>query len=486
MVAPQVDGRRALCALAALLLAGVALRALVMASWWPVTLETVDSWPYAHYARGDLLASPQHPPGYSTLLAAVGVLTRSVPVFVLLQFAAGIGSALLLFAATRRLAGSAAVALAPAAVVLLGPDQVYLEHSIMSEAVFLLVVALALYSAARALADGSSMWWAAATGLLCGVATVIRTAGVLMIVPVAAAILLSGVAGRGRRALAATGATLAALGALATVQAVEKGRPQLAPSPGWHLYSHAAQYADCQRFDPPAGTEALCEDTPRHRRLGSDHYLWDLGSPGHTHFDTGDRPTLTPEETGARLHANLQRNDSELGAFARAAILAQPLDYVTTVARDLLRYLVPGVRRDVRNVGADLSPALDFARVSPPETTTVVHRGLIAFFDPFAVYHRRAGTELLARYQSVFRFGATALMLCLLLIVVGLAAAPARRSAIVLLGGSGLSMLVPPVVAGTYSGRYSVPAAGLVAGAAAVAILGLLERRRGTSGTAPP
>lgn len=438
-----------------------------MAAWWPVSLETIDSWPYVHYALGDLLGSPQHPPGYSALLAALGMVTRSLPVVVYLQFAAGIASALVLFATTRRLTGSAALALAPAAVVLLGPDQIYLEHTIMAEAVFLFVVSLALYAAARALDDRAPLRWAVAAGLLCGVAMVIRTAGSFMLVPVVLALLLGGAR---RSALTTTGTALAVMAVLAGVQLQEHGRAQLAPSPGWHLYSHAAQYADCRRFVPPPGTATLCENTPRAERRGSDHYLWGLTSPGHATFDPhSGEPYTTLDQVGERLHANLSHNDAQLGAFARAAVLAQPLDYATTVARDLLRYFVPGVRRDVLGVGSDLSPQLDFERDFTPHANATIKRKFSEFFNPFEVQRDPTGIAILTHYQWVFRFGATPLTLCALLIVAGMVAAPRWRVAILLLGGSGLTMLIPPVVAGTYSGRYTVPAAGLIVGGAAVA-----------------
>lgn len=462
-------------ALIALVVAGLVLRSVAMASWWPVSLETVDSWPYATYAAGDLLGSPQHPPGYSILLATLGTLTRSLPVFIVLQQLAGIASALVLFAAVRRLAGSRWVALVPAAVVLLGADQIYLEHAIMSEGPFLLLISLSLYAAVRALEKArGQIPWAVAAGVLLGMASVVRSAGTFMVVTLVAALSI-GCSGRfsPRPALVAGAATLVVLGGSVAAHFVVEDRLVLAPSPGWHLYSHAAQYADCQEFDPPLGTAALCERLEPERRPGSDHYLWNLAAPGHEVLGVQPRPafeTLDSVAVGDLLHADLDRNDDEIGAFARAAIRAQPSDYARTVARDLLRYWVPSVRRDVPGVGADLSPSLDFARSSPPAVTSTTKLGLLNFFDPFEVVRRPGGLDFLQGYQRVFRFGATLLSICTLLMALGLLAGPrVARVGILLFGGSGLAILVPPVVAGTYSGRYTVPAAGLVAAGAAMA-----------------
>lgn len=474
-------------ALVGLAVAGIALRAVAMASWWPVSLETVDSWPYAHYAANDLLGSPQHPPGYSVLLAGLGLITRSVPVFVILQQLAGIASALVLFAAVRRMAGSAWVALVPAVVVLLGADQIYLEHAIMSESPFLLLVAVSLYAAVKALDDGgATIPWAVAAGTALGMASLVRSAGTFMILTLVVALAV----GRSSRlspgqALAAGAATVIVLGAGAGAHAIVKDRLVVAPSPGWHLYSHAAQYADCGRFEPPAGTARLCERQPPEARPGSDHYLWNLGSPGHRVFGAADRPLATIDSTsaGVLLHDGLGQHDDELGAFARAAILAQPLAYARTVARDLLRYWVPDARRGVPGVGADLSPSLDFARASTPETTATTKRGMRSFFAPFEVVRRPWGIGFLHDYQRVFRFGATLLSISTLLILAGLLAGPSRaRIGILLFGGSGFLLLVPPVVAGTYSGRYTVPAAGLIVAGASIAAQALSvvrSQRRG-------
>ena len=84
------------------------------------------------------------------MLAVFGALTREVVFPVFLQHLAGIATALLLFAAVRRITGSAWAGLVPAAAVLLNPDLIYLEHSIMSEPWFVLACAGAVYAAVRA------------------------------------------------------------------------------------------------------------------------------------------------------------------------------------------------------------------------------------------------------------------------------------------------------------------------------------------------
>ena len=97
----------------------------------------------------------------------------------------------------------------------------------------------------------------------------------------------------------------------------------VAPSSGWHLYHRVAPFADCDRFTPPEGTEALCETKPPEERLGGDYYLFDPTSPAIREFGV------------------LGEEDAKVGAFARQVVLHQPLDYAKAVGRDVLAYYVP-------------------------------------------------------------------------------------------------------------------------------------------------
>src|SRR5450755_3826008 len=63
-------------ALAVLLAGGLGLRIVAVLSWWPANPILADSWDYAYYASSNPLADPQHPAGYSSFLAVVGVFTR--------------------------------------------------------------------------------------------------------------------------------------------------------------------------------------------------------------------------------------------------------------------------------------------------------------------------------------------------------------------------------------------------------------------------
>jgi len=149
------------------LVLGLALRVLAIVSWWPVTPTLEDG--YQRFAALNPFLDPQHPAGYDLIVAGWGALTRQIAFTVLIQHLTGFASGLLLYAATRRLTGSRWAGLLPMAIVLLAPDEVFLEHSIMSESWAILALALGLYAAVRAGDDPERWWrWPLATGVAAG------------------------------------------------------------------------------------------------------------------------------------------------------------------------------------------------------------------------------------------------------------------------------------------------------------------------------
>ena len=448
--------------LLAIVCAGVALRLLAALSWWPAVTTLVDSFPYAAYAERGGLENPQHPAGYPWLLALAGVFSRELGVAVILQHVSGIAAGLLLYCAVRRVTCSAWPALAPAAIVILGGDQIFLEHAIMSEAAFAFALALVFYAAIRALDEPAPVYkWPLAAGALIAVATTIRSAGLALAPIVILALLLGGSPPWRRRLIAPVGVA-AVLGALLLAYAVASDqvnrRFEIAPSSGWHLYARVAPFADCGRFDPPEGTEALCEPRPAAERPSLDYYLYDPGSPARREFgDLGD-------------------HDDRLGAFARAAILAQPGDYLSAAWDDLSAYFVPGSYELRSDQGAHLEGQIDWS-VGTTDYPADVRRefaltefGMQEFFDPFTVGIDPSGVELLNVEQRLIRFGATALVISTILIAVGLFVGSRRnRIAVLLFGGGGLAILLASSLSVYYVARYTVPIAGGMIAAAAIA-----------------
>jgi hypothetical protein len=119
--------------------------------------------------------------------------------------------------------------------------------------------------------------------------------------------------------------------AYVVVQRQSTGFTGITQSGIWNLYGRVAGFADCSKFTPPAGKRLLCETTEPSRRPGLSQYLY-ASSPATRAFGF-------PDYGGDRL-SSLADND-RVAAFARATILHQPLDYLATVAKDSLRYVVP-------------------------------------------------------------------------------------------------------------------------------------------------
>jgi 4-amino-4-deoxy-L-arabinose transferase-like glycosyltransferase len=446
-------------ALVAILVAGLALRLLAIVSWWPTTVTLDDG--YQVYAGSNPFADPQHPAGYGLILGALGAVTREVAAPVLLQHMTGFAAALLLWDATRRVTGSRWAGLLPAAAVLLNPDQIFLEHSIMSESWAVLATSAGLYAAVRAF-DATEHWWRwpLLAGVALGLAVTIRTAGLLMIPVVLVALVLCRPRSAGWRvrlgpAVVAAAGAGAILIAFASANAAFGPRFGIGPSPGWYLYGRVAQFADCREFTPPRGTEALCDERPPSARPEEWTYLFDARSPAPRQF------------------GGFGQRDELVGDWARRALRAQPGDYARQVWQYLRVYWVPGWDPPK---GTPLDPQLDYTYTNPYFTAGIEQR-LESYYDPFTVHPRRGGLDVLRGWQRVGRFGATALTLATLLTIAGLAIGTRRsRAAVVLFGLGGLALIVAPALGGTYAGRYTVPMAGPLMAAAAIAIVELLRR----------
>jgi hypothetical protein len=293
--------------LAALIVLGLALRLLASLAVWPVGLGIDDSAPYSTAAAHGLLSDVQAPGGYPVLLAALGLITRQVAAVVILQHLLGVLAAIVFFAAVRRATGSAWLALLPAAGILLDSDQIYLEHSVMAEGAFAIVLAMTMYAAVRVLERPAAWRGAAATGLLVGVGGLIRSAAITLVVVVIVAVLMAG--GPLRIRVRAAALTAAATGIVLIAYALANlsvnHQFEIGPKPGWHLYGMVAHYAACSAFTPPPGTRSLCQTIPRRERPGLNFYLYDPQSPATQAF-------------GYFGH------DQTVGGFARQVVLHEP------------------------------------------------------------------------------------------------------------------------------------------------------------------
>jgi hypothetical protein len=284
----------------------------------------------------------------------------------------------------------------------------------------------------------------------------------------------------------------------ATLNATLGERFGLGASPGWYLYARAAQFADCTKFEPPPGTEVLCEDRPPSERPGTRYYLYDPEAPAPRHFGT------------------FGNDDGLLRQWARRAIVAQPGDYLESVWDNLRAYWLPSLAPSVTyghawTIDQGLDPQLAwtngladsgfYRRPTPPGQTSsqAVGEGqlskLLAFaeqgyqqqltetYNPFTAHMRRAGLEFLRGWQRVVRFGGTVLSIATLLVLLGLViGTPRSRAGVLLFGVGGLTLIIAPALTANFWARYTVPMAGPLTAAAAIAVVALwreLRTRRG-------
>jgi len=442
--------------------AGIALRIVAGVSWWPAVTTLNDSVSYAFYAAHNPLADPNHPAGYMFILEFLGLFSRQLAFTITVQHLLGVLSALLLFAAVKRLVGSPWPALAGAGAILLGSDQIFLEHNIMSEGSFVLFMAATLYAGVRAIEQPRPWYlWPLATGALGAFDTMIRSAGLFLIPVLAVALLIGGPRPRllrWRACAGLLGTALVLLLGYAAANDISNGRFEIGPATGWHLYSRVARFANCSDFTPPAGTRGLCETTPYSQRPGGDYYIHTAESPAF------------------RLFGYTGSHDDKLKAFALDVILHQPRAYLRTVLHEVEYYYVPSLTPAVPYGGGGLSPELDWSRLAPHQP---FKHGMESFFAGFSIHQPHGGQVFLQKYEQTFRFGGTLLSITTLLTLIGLFVGPRRnRLAVFVLGGGGLAMLIGPMFGTYYEGRYSMPVAGPMIAAGAITILTLAQMER--------
>jgi hypothetical protein len=455
--------------LAVILAIAVVLRVLVWIAYSPAIMSVADTANYFGMAHYELFSGATQSAGYPAFLRALHALSNQLEVTIAVQHVLGLATGLLLYAIVRRAGAPVWAATVAAACILLSLDQVFLEHTIMSETLFTFVLVAASGCALRALEPPrtlrrgvtSRLLWIAAAGALIGASAWIRTYTVLLLPPLGLWLLFAlPRPWRGRVTGAATGVVAGVLVVLiyAGAQYAYSDYFGLARSGGWALYSRTAQFADCDRFTPPAGTRVLCESTPPAQRPGPDFYGWEQGSPARKAF--GTQPS----------------HDAQLQAFATAAILHQPLDYLRTVANDTVRYFVPGWDAGRPFAGVDYT-VMDLDRRAPG-IEQALERDLGGYYAPDHL-RIRGGVFALTDLQQLLRVQPLLLLQFVLLAVAGLVATRDRRRAAIafLLGISLLLIVIPPATA-IYGARYAIPIDGLLAAAAMLGLCALLDRRR--------
>jgi 4-amino-4-deoxy-L-arabinose transferase-like glycosyltransferase len=449
-------------ALALLLLVGLGLRLALMDAQRPGFLGFIDSLLYLRSARGELLADPGRPAGYPVFLRLLHGVDGQLSFALAVQHLLGLATGLLLFLTVRRVA-PAGWGLIPAAVVRLGGPQRLLEHAPLSDSLFTFLVVASCWCAARALAERPALWGSLAA-LLAAAAACVRSVGLLLPLLIVAW-LAAATGGRLRERLRVGGLALACawlLLASYVVWAQQGGGyvgPGLTRQGGINLYAGVMAFADCKRFTPPAGTAGLCDRRPPDRRPGPVYYQTVLRSPAFRTF--GSARPFSPDE------------NRKLVAFARTAIVHQPLDYLRDVGSDLGRFWSSDTHaRPLGGASYDRWSA-DLRAAGPiPQ--------LIGDWYPTLQPSVDTGTlDTLRDWERRTRLEGPVLALLALLALAGLPLARGPRLALsALLAAVSVLLLVGPVASMFFDARFAVPGYGPLAAAGALGAASLTERAR--------
>jgi hypothetical protein len=439
-----------------LLAAAAGLRVLVMVGYRPALLYYGDSYAYLGHAVSLEPLWGFQPSGYPLFLALLRP-ARSLAVVTAVQHLLGMTTGVLIYALLRRRRIPAWGATAATVPVLLGGAFLQLEHSILSDTLFIFCVVAAVTTA---------MWsprptpgQAVATGLLLAAAALTRTIAIPMIVVVV--VLLVRRAGR-RQITALAVAAVVPLVGYAGWYADHYGRFALAGGDGIALWARTMTFADCKVIKPPPREAPLCPNGS-HQDAASE-YIWATDSPIN-------------QMSGDHGKNELAR------AFARRAILAQPGDYVRAVAHDtMLAFSWPPAAHPKR-VGSGFR----FPADGPWPFDGRPHaRQAVRDFDPGARKVRvdRPVAGVLIGYQNIAHMPGPVLGALLLLALAGaaparwlrvrrptLGAGLARRSPMP--GVLALYLLVAPVAVLDFGHRYVLPVVPLACLAAALAIADL-------------
>jgi hypothetical protein len=456
---PATRGERvALFGLVAILLLGALVRVAFFLAWRPAFMGFPDEISYIRIADGALFGDGLRVDGYPIFLRFVHSISPRMSFTIMVQHALGLASAALVFGSVRRAGGPPWLGLFAAAVVALNGAQMFLEHSILTESLFIFLASAALYLVIRAYDGPVPPAWAAAAGLLLAAATLVRPVA-LPLIAVFAVWLLFALPRGWRARLAATAACLIAAGALLGVymgfQKSRNGYLGLAPAGVWNLYGRVAPFADCSKFTPPKGTRVLCESTsPSHR----EHHV----SVDDYTFSADKSPAV---RAFGGPFASSQANNRRLSAFVRTVMLHQPFTYLKVVAEGMAGYVHPGVAGwEHGNQYKQFFQGTLF----DPQISEEARQWVLPYYNGNRAYYtNQSWLDRIKAYESHSRLNGPFMALVLLLTLAAPFAPRGRPRAMgLLLFAVAWVSLITPVATHWWDARFTVPILGPVVAAA--------------------
>jgi len=289
-----------------------------------------DSFSYLKQSVELLPLSQLRPAGYPLMLHLLQPF-HSLLLVTTLQHLMGIGLGAIIYGVLRTRGLPAWGATLAAAPTLFDARQIWLESSILPDTLFTLVLMIAV--AILIVRPKPAIWQAAIVGLLVSWASVIRGNGAPVIVVILVFLLIQRVGWKVLTACLA--AFVVPLAIYALIFFSEFGQLNITNSTGLFLWSRTTSFANCAVIKPPASLVALCpENQPDHPT--SPAPAWSIDALLHERT-----PAQYLWDAGAWYRVNAHPgvnayNNSLAMQFAERAILAQPLDYLKTVGKEVL------------------------------------------------------------------------------------------------------------------------------------------------------
>ncbi|NRQ38123.1 hypothetical protein HII36_40785 [Nonomuraea sp. NN258] len=420
------------------LVPAIALRGLAMLGYRPALFFWADSFSYLR-AAADPVPGTFRPLGYSLFLAALSP-GHSLALVTFAQHALGLGLAVAAYALLRRRGLPGWGAAAMVTPLLYDEFLILLEHLIMADTLFTVLVTGGI----MVLLGRVTPVTAACGGTLLALAALTRTVGLVVLVLAAGHLLLRRAGWRPLAALAL--AATIPLAGYASWMAATSGTFGLTRADGLFLWSRTMTFADCAKIRPEPRLAPLCPDVPVAGRPAPPYWLWQPSSPlRELRGDVNERA----------------------GRFARAAIAAQPGDYLAAVGSDL-RGLWRWERTTARSAAMKKTNPYWF----PFEEQPLGDRAAAESYEggPAATRIAEPFAGWLRAYQRV---GYLPFPLLVTSLAGTLAAAVIRRMPDALLPGLAAAALIlaPPFTNG-FDVRYVVPAIPLACLAAGLVLAG--------------
>lgn len=444
-----------------MLLLATVLRLVVVLAYRPAFLLQRDAYSYLKLAvESSFTPSTFRPPLYSILFLKPLLAFGSLMTVAVVQHAAALAVSVLLYLLLRRLGVGPVIAALGVAPLLLDGYQLDVEHYVLTETFFEMVVASSLMLLVWRARPGPGA--VALAGLLLAVAALTRFVGIALIFPALAYVALSRMGWYRVTLLLLTFAL--PLIAYSAFFKSSSGTFGVTNRNGFFLYGRVASFVDCARVDMPGSLRRFCLADPPSERAASSG-VWTLG------LDM-KRLERTP---GA---------NSSLLEFSRRAILGQPLDYARAVLGDLGHFFAwsPPHYEERYVLRWRFPRSLAGVRAHP----YVVRHGGSAppgmGFESFEIDGALAGP--LRAYQGAIQARGPMLALLSALALAGsalpLPTAEGRRlrAACGLFVASALVLLLVPVMTTVYHFRYVLPVLVLLGPAGALGCASLLSRRR--------